>query len=287
MEYSMDNIYLIGADHKVCEDYAWSGLIHGKYPCIIISDGCSSSPHTDIGARIMVRGMIATLNEIGMAINNRDDQLFYRINMTLMVNVVSMCKAMNLPMDSLDATIRVVIMNEYGLFMYQFGDGLTVLKNHTTDETVLDIHSDFNSNAPYYFSYECDKPKQSAYLEKYGDDYVHFSDEEFGFTDAKTFIEKNHFFWNSVDFGNLNAGVYTISVMSDGVASFYDGEGVIDSKCVVNDILSFKNFNGEFVQRKVKMYISRGAKKNIKHGDDISIASIKFEVKNHVEEETA
>ncbi|HYO91642.1 MAG TPA: hypothetical protein VEQ40_08400, partial [Pyrinomonadaceae bacterium] len=60
-----DSAFLIGATHAVCQDYAVAG--NGTpderaavsnlqaNPYVILSDGCSSSPDTDIGARLLVK----------------------------------------------------------------------------------------------------------------------------------------------------------------------------------------------------------------------------------------
>ena len=47
-----DHYYTIGNSHSVCQDYAISGLVeNGAYA--ILSDGCSSSPDVDVGARML------------------------------------------------------------------------------------------------------------------------------------------------------------------------------------------------------------------------------------------
>src|SRR5215203_2249321 len=44
-----DCFFNIGATHSVCQDYVVAS------PYLILSDGCSSSPDTDIGARLLVK----------------------------------------------------------------------------------------------------------------------------------------------------------------------------------------------------------------------------------------
>jgi hypothetical protein len=47
-----NHYFSIGKDHAICQDYAISKLINNG-GCAILSDGCSSSPSTDIGSRLL------------------------------------------------------------------------------------------------------------------------------------------------------------------------------------------------------------------------------------------
>ena len=48
MEVNVDHFTKIGKNYLVCEDYILSGV--SPTPYIILSDGCSSSKHIDVGA---------------------------------------------------------------------------------------------------------------------------------------------------------------------------------------------------------------------------------------------
>src|ERR1043166_8156900 len=47
----------IGSTHAICQDYA---IARGRY--VVLSDGCSSSPDTDIGARLLVKALDQSLS---------------------------------------------------------------------------------------------------------------------------------------------------------------------------------------------------------------------------------
>src|SRR5215208_7219869 len=53
-----NSVFNIGATHAVCQDYviARSRAPHGG-PYVVMSDGCSSSPDTDVGARLLVKAI--------------------------------------------------------------------------------------------------------------------------------------------------------------------------------------------------------------------------------------
>lgn len=58
-----DAFFSIGKTHEVCQDYARAGDLDGRQ-FAIVSDGCSSSPDTDFGARALVMSAIQCRKEI-------------------------------------------------------------------------------------------------------------------------------------------------------------------------------------------------------------------------------
>lgn len=48
-----DCYFEIGHSHTICQDYALTGKINDVLSYAIISDGCSSSPLVDVGARLL------------------------------------------------------------------------------------------------------------------------------------------------------------------------------------------------------------------------------------------
>ncbi len=45
-------------EHGICEDYVIAKMINGS-PVLVISDGCSSSPNTDVGSKLLALNFIA------------------------------------------------------------------------------------------------------------------------------------------------------------------------------------------------------------------------------------
>ena len=54
MTVQCDAFFAIGSTHDICQDYALALNISNR-SLLIVSDGCSASPSTDIGARILSR----------------------------------------------------------------------------------------------------------------------------------------------------------------------------------------------------------------------------------------
>ena len=51
-----DGAFYIGTTHEVCQDYCMA-----ENDAIVVSDGCSGSPGTDMGSRVL---SITTMNKI-------------------------------------------------------------------------------------------------------------------------------------------------------------------------------------------------------------------------------
>jgi hypothetical protein len=273
----VDNHYVIGDGHDVCEDYTWSGMILGKYPCVILSDGCSSSDDTDIGARIMVRSMKETLeNSLTFPLN------YDSVMMEFRSYYKSMARALFLPDPALDATILVAVIMEGVIHTIQYGDGYIVHKQ--PNKTVMDYYQ-YPFNAPFYHHYTAKYDYEQRYLERFEHDedgknahIVMGYNGGVGYMSVFDHVKvsQDHHKVYYIDQSDL--GLHTISLLSDGVDTFFQGNDRIELNTVLDDILSFKNTTGEFVKRKLKMYLHKNAKNNIQHYDDISLATIAFEI---------
>src|ERR1043166_7427722 len=77
-QVNADSVFRIGSTHAVCQDYAVAGdctaaisradgACAPRGPYAILSDGCSSSPDTDTGARLLVKAAERLLREAGGA----------------------------------------------------------------------------------------------------------------------------------------------------------------------------------------------------------------------------
>lgn len=292
-----DSIFIQGHEHQICEDYAHAGKMFGVYPYVIISDGCSSSDYTDVGARIITRAFTsikkADLEEcIDMIHEDEVDdhiigsklyQLFFKI---VAYKVSRIAMEMGLTISALDATVRFAIILHNRLFLFHYGDGFTILKNHTTGEVEQMWYTDYPYNAPFYPIYPfmdhiSSSNYESTYTETFDEQDVECDGEQY---EVHQYVAKKRNFYHLLDLRTLDLGTYTISVMSDGVETFFENNENLSTENVVDEMLSFKNFRGEFVQRKVRKYLHLNAKKNIQHYDDISLASLVFEIGEDINE---
>ena len=75
-----DAAFTIGKTHAVCQDYALAQNASDTSPlrATWLSDGCSSSPHTDIGARFWFTGCKPKQNKLPKPVNEPKPHLTKR-----------------------------------------------------------------------------------------------------------------------------------------------------------------------------------------------------------------
>ncbi len=149
MLYS-DYFYTIGVTHKVCEDYAVQGSIPS--PFIILSDGCSASPNSDIGARIL------TMTAKQMFENNTAKPLDYLdFGQQLITTALKVTEELQIPDGVLDATVMLAFLHENNIMVYVYGDGCLLFKDHAGNVGTIEVI--FTHNAPYYLTYWFDQER--------------------------------------------------------------------------------------------------------------------------------
>mgnify|MGYP001564181331 FL=1 len=268
MPVSTDYTFKIGKTHSVCQDYARSGSVN-EVDYIILSDGCSTAPDTDIGARALV---IATENEIRFKTNNFKDWEFS------IVRVLDNLKKIgwSLPIKTFSATLLVGIMKDEWFYGYIFGDGMIAGKQ--LDGNILACWREFPSGAPYHPVYELEGKED--YLEQFSNSLID-STQLIG---VETEPCKSSFLIDPCWHMQLPVEEFSsISLFSDGIFSFTDVDRPtsgtlstkkVDFKEVLQEVLAFKNTNGQFVQRRVNRAFSEYEKKGRFHQDDFSMTTM-------------
>src|SRR5215510_2075397 len=99
----------IGATHSVCQDYV---IVRNDY--VILSDGCSSSPDTDIGARLLVKALDQTLKQPG------DIEELHKNAARVALGWANMIA---LPPQSIDATLMSIHVTGDDFIIACSGDG--------------------------------------------------------------------------------------------------------------------------------------------------------------------
>jgi len=253
-----DNFLEIGSKHKICEDYT---LIGDKY--IIVSDGCSTSPMTDVGARILT---ISAATAIKRFLKQSMIPDYEQFAMTTLHTARGHINAMGLPEECLNATLLITFRIFDSYYTYVYGDGHVCIEYKSGKkvhwEYVYGKEDDPDSNAPFYLNYWFEPEK---YIEQFGTDNltVKSNGEKMNFPDNK---------------GSL---IYhdskVITLATDGVESFLiPGQDKLDAVTAMNEFCSYKNYKGEFVQRRCKAALKKFGRtwENISHYDDIAVAAI-------------
>ena len=122
-----DSAFYIGTTHDKCEDYA----LHQEN-LILVSDGCSSSPNTDVGARLVC--------ESAKKYNA------YKFKKGLLMPLCSKIADMiGLPPECLDVTLLSSYIEEETVFIEAVGDGNIIV---CTKDDALHVLSMITADQP-------------------------------------------------------------------------------------------------------------------------------------------
>jgi hypothetical protein len=271
---NIDSFMTIGNSHEVCEDYIYSSF--GVDPYIILSDGCSSSNNTDVGARVLVHSARNILNRFiyktGMPINadTMGDMIANEADETI--------KKMGLNTSALDATLIIAYRLKNKIVINVFGDGNVILKKK--DGTTKIYNYQYANNMPYYLSYYVDAGRQNQYCREM------FDVDEGGKTMTTNLLRLNndpalrdYHEYSHEDFVKIPTFVLPIEeyamigIASDGIESFGNPVSGLrkDHYVVLEELTAFKGTVGEFLKRRCKRAIKNYKKEGIEHYDDVSI----------------
>lgn len=266
----VDGFTTIGRSRKTCEDYVILKEDH-----VILSDGCSNSPNTDVGARLLAHSMDHLLSRIG-------GECMGDMPGTLAIHDASLCAdILGLESRCLDATLLYIAIDRDRVCVTSFGDGNVICLYR--NGKVSCCNTSYSHDAPAYLSYRGDKVRREAYQQMGGDVFHRISSREPGGAE-----------WQTDDFGahksSISRGgcimesvseIRVIMVASDGIESFRDQAGnQVPLHDVINEIVDFRHLGPGFLQRRMgssQGVIDAFARIGITHTDDISIAGFCFE----------
>ena len=289
----VDSFFTKGVSHKVCEDYSIHGTIRGN-PFIIVCDGCSGSKDTDFGARLLARSAKKALVDIYHNDTLFDDmsceELFEHFEKETTHNLRGALTATFSATTVADATLLVAFVYDGEVYWYMRGDGVMVTKRR--ESALVTMNIEYSTGAPYYLSYDLNKINDLKYKEKYGDGkktvVTEFNFREMVNGDEEKLKRIGDDVLEYVSSHANECGSFSIdeleyiALLSDGIdalqykASFDGEKNANDFKLgsVIEDALAFKNYNGEFIQRRFKRFMKDIDRKGYEPYDDISVASI-------------
>jgi len=258
--------------HRVCQDYA----LHGP-DYVIISDGCSSAPDTDFGARLMAKAAQCNINYDHI-------EGWYQL---ILNNAEYYAKGMNLNEDSLFATLLIARIRENTIQVNVLGDGAVAVKykGGDLDGCIAVMKTVFPDSAPPYLRYFLHGDynnyfggKNRPYQEHY---YIIYQDGAVSPTEVhERELEPKMENYPTYTFGK--SGVECVAMFSDGVSSFQKiiNQGsskatilVPDSE-IIREVMSFRGYQGEFVQRRCQRAFDTFEKNGWVNFDDFSIGVI-------------
>ena len=236
-----DAIIDIGSTHPVCQDYAIARAGH-----VVLSDGCSSSPDTDIGARLLVRA----LDQLLTAHATKE---IAELHAAAARTALGWADMLALPSQCVDATLLSAHVTNEQLTIACSGDGVIILESQSGTLDIRPISSP--SGYPSYPSY-LHQPDRLSEMVSHN-------------RCTETIVFK------------LNAAAYKYAaIASDGLTSFFHTNQTANGKRVepvsLADVLaefwSFKNSHGAFVERRLKRFKKDTQPKGWQHADDLALA---------------
>lgn len=266
--FHTNSYFALGKTHTICQDYA---ATHNQDDRVVlaVSDGCSSSPDTDFGSRVLVK---VGINEV----YGSD----YFSPLSLLERAFQVQKTLELSPDSLDATLLLASLHKDNIRIQVWGDGVIHVKFKNGTSTTWEVQ--FDDNAPSYMSYLGNDSRLVKYLDKHGKRILWscINNEPMTQVEVEPVRDK---FWITLNVPCSD--VASMFLLSDGVKSFHrmtNGSWQpIPLSEVLEQITSVKNFNGEFMVRRMRKFLYDFCpKNNWIHEDDVSVAAMINEVKS-------
>jgi serine/threonine protein phosphatase PrpC len=258
----INSLFIKGEEHKVCQDYA----LHGTepYPYLIVCDGSSSSQQSEIGSKLLALSAQKILHE------QTEEELLKLTTQEIGNRIIQkagyVAKQLGLNHETLDATLLLGYLNKNNnkFIVHAFGDGVIIYKKHN-DVYYQSIN--YSENYPYYLSYQLDEERKSNLIKSIQQKMtVSFSKLGYEKTIEQEYSSLKHHTLE-IDVNDLE----WICLASDGIESFNQ-----DAEKTIQQLSSFKNFRGVFLERRVNKLIKENKKNNITHYDDLSVAGIFF-----------
>ena len=278
MDIQLDSHCIIGSSHHNCEDYALVGR-ESNFSYAIVSDGCSSSKNTDVGARIISYcAKQAIIEELTTEYNVTDpnnkslnDDLYESIGHKTAEMADHIRLQMGLNQDCLDASLLIAIKFDYKFYatVLVYGDG-NVIASLNGKKKLISLH--YNQNMPHYLSYRLNAARNAVFqtaLKSTNQLVIDIYNDDGSKADIKDMFyfgqDKTYFQFFDVDY---------VAVSSDGMESFMQQNISIPLFDMFKKFTDFKNMNGEFIKRRMNAIERECDKNGIKHYDDISMAAI-------------
>jgi hypothetical protein len=293
-----DSTFVIGSTHAICQDYVVAGNPQGaQAPYVILSDGCSSSLDTDIGARLLVKSAERILNTAA----HTDIR---HVHATAAAEALKLAALLGLIPQAVDATLLTAQVREHDLVLACSGDGVIAIQDWSG---VLEAYSiSYPSGYPRYPTYSqqpdrlaalgvCEeRPAETisaelaAALASQQQDsggsiqkeikYYrgHPSRPSLELQDSFTSTEETEVFTF-----NARSSQYAI-LLSDGIHSFCTSRGSESSKraqpilfpSFARELLSFKNTRGAFTGRRLRRFLKDCRERDWQHSDDFALGAI-------------
>lgn len=244
-----DSAFVTGRAHqdsaRPCQDYALAGAgagASGPLAWAIVSDGCSTGGHTDIGARVWshaAQQVLSSASEVPQSLS--------ALEASLQQHAAPLLE----PFTTEDAyaTLGLACSNGVQARAALFGDGLVAAR--LRDGGLYSWELQYELNAPRYLVYSAVDAQLERWQAMVGDSLLQVRIER---RDAQGMLLQHH---TEVLAAGSHPGLWlgwdhiselqALVVCTDGVASV-PGQS---SQETLRELLQFKNATGQFMQRRL------------------------------------
>jgi hypothetical protein len=265
----LDAYYTIGRLHLFCQDYA----LHGwePVPHLILADGCSAAPDSDLGARLLALNARRLLPRFVHAADQSERMaLHWPLGQRIVRRAARQARDLGLDSGVLDATLLIAWCDGATAHVHLYGDGCLAVRR--ADGGVGTIRVEYAENAPYYLSYLLDPERWELYQEAIGEPAT--AQSICYQIDAGESVRQERFNAPTVFDFDLTA-FPVVAVATDGLDSFVAAEtgARLDIRTVARAVLDFQNLDGPFVQRRVRQVLAEYAQQRVLNVDDIGLGA--------------
>ncbi len=258
-----DAYYAIGTAHIDCQDYALAGLMAEQRPYAIVADGCSSSPRSDLGARLLAIAAEQSLCN-GDETHNPE---------RIIERAAKLANGLRLAPSCLDATLLYAWRQGDSTEVVLSGDGVVAARRN---DGVIEAWSvSFDDGAPAYLSYLADASRLRGYLARNPARIVeHWLGSERLGRRSEPLLAHPYDLKLSLPLQRYPL----VMLLSDGALSFHDEHNCrrVGLQEVLPPLLSFKSLAGRFVVRRCRRFLRKQCpRRGWSHRDDIAAAAIR------------
>jgi len=264
-----DHYFEIGSSHRVCQDYALSG-VKENLAYAIVSDGCSGAIHSEIGAQILCHAAkyyIELYHNSSLFQSTGIETLLKVLGKSILQKADELRKGYVIDPAALQATLLIAIFSGNRRLIFGWGDGVIIEDYGPMGKIITEI--DFESNAPYYLATNPD-----SYAAKFSETHVKhriwikdsLTEEEWPYNTF--YMQELHRSWSGPT-------LLSITLCSDGIKSYQDEKKKpIETLSMIPQFIDYPDYKGPFVQRNMNFLKRSMEKQKWSHHDDISSACI-------------
>ena len=265
----LDAYYTIGRLHLFCQDYAISGW--EPVPHLILADGCSAAPDSDLGARLLTLNARRLLPRLARLTDDRDHLAWHwPLGQRLIRRAARQARDLGLDPAVLDATLLIAWCDGTTVYVHLYGDGCLAVRR--ADGGIATIRVEYAENAPYYLSYLLDPERWALYQEAIGEpetaQSIYYQSDVAESNRQERFDAPTVFSFDLATFP-------VVAVATDGLDSFVSAEtgARLDLQPVAHTMLDFHRLDGAFVQRRLREALADYAQRQVINVDDISMGA--------------